>query len=200
MKIQDILYFPKLYKCLSALLGNSTGNQRLLNDYVKASPGDKILDIGCGPATIIDKFPSGIDYTGIDNNPLYIKDAKAKHPFHKFECVSIEEYASIHENYYDIVLAIGVLHHLEDTVAQHLIDLAYRALKPGGYLVTYDGAWIKNQPLIAKLLLSMDRGKFIRTPKEYLELFKDRFESIESNHYNDCLKLPYTIFITKAQK
>lgn len=58
MKIQDILYFPKLYTCLSASLGNSTGNQRLLNDYVRASPGDKILDIGCGPATIIDKFQS----------------------------------------------------------------------------------------------------------------------------------------------
>lgn len=200
MKIQDILYIPRLYTFLSSLLGNSTGKRRLLEDYIQTVPGNKILDLGCGPANIISSLPSEIEYTGIDNNPLYIKKAREKYACHNFECISIEHYKPTKTNYYDRVLALGVLHHLEDPVAQKLITLAYDALKPGGYLITYDGVWLKNQSFVAKLLLSIDRGNFIRTPEQYLELFKNTFRNIKSNHYNDCLKLPYNIFITKAEK
>lgn len=41
--------------------------------------------------------------------------------------------------YFDIVLVVGVLHHLDDTEALQLCQLAQAGLKSGGTLITLDG-------------------------------------------------------------
>jgi SAM-dependent methyltransferase len=45
---------------------------------------------------------------------------------------------------YDIVMAFGVLHHLDDAEGRELFRGARRALKPGGRFVTLDTPSFRN--------------------------------------------------------
>ena len=53
-----------------------------------------------------------------------------------------------------IVLAIGVVHHLDDAEAVKLFQLAHAALKSGGRLVTMDGCYVPKQSRVARHLLA----------------------------------------------
>ena len=73
----------------------------------------------------------------------------------RFVCQSVGEVITLAErDYFDIVLALGVLHHLDDDEALTLFQIARDAMKPGGRLVTIDGVWTDDQSHIAKYLLS----------------------------------------------
>ena len=76
-------------------------------------------------------------------------------------------YTLVERDYFDIVLALGVLHHLDDNEALTLFQIAHDAMKPGGRLVTIDGVWTDDQSHIVKYLLSRDRGRFVRSEAGY---------------------------------
>ena len=75
---------------------------------------------------------------------------------------------------FSLVMATGVLHHLDDERAARLYELARRALRPNGRLITYDGCFVPEQSKTARWLLSHDRGKFVRTREAYLRLASAR--------------------------
>jgi SAM-dependent methyltransferase len=43
-----------------------------LSEYVRPVPGEKVLDIGCGPGEILEYLPA-VDYVGFDINPKYVE-------------------------------------------------------------------------------------------------------------------------------
>ena len=47
----------------------------LIQNHVRAKPGDKVIDIGCGSAEVLRYLPD-VDYIGIDINPDYIAFAR----------------------------------------------------------------------------------------------------------------------------
>ena len=97
-------------------------------------------------------------------------------------------------------MAKGILHHINDEESKKLFEVASYSLKPGGYLVTLDGVYIKNQSKIAKYIISKDRGKNVRTPEEYTKLANSYFSKVETFILNDAYRIPYTIFIMKCYK
>ena len=107
--------------------------------FVKPRPTDRILDLGCGPADIVDKL-NGCQYVGVDHDPGYIARARKKYNGRsQFHLASIADIDVIEPSSFDIVLSIGVLHHLADAEALHLFQVARESLKPTGRLVTVDG-------------------------------------------------------------
>jgi SAM-dependent methyltransferase len=93
---------------------------------------------------------------------------------------------------FDIVLATGVLHHLDDEEARELFRTAREALRPGGRLVTLDGCYVDGQSRMARYLLSRDRGKFVRAPEAYVRLARSQFEDVQASVRDDLLRIPYT--------
>jgi len=75
MDIRFILQNPFIYKFFSSLVGQGPARKVYVNDYFKVSAGDRILDIGCGPADILHYLPAGVEYTGFDMSQRYIDDA-----------------------------------------------------------------------------------------------------------------------------
>ena len=71
---------------------------------------------------------------------------------------------------FDLVMAVGVLHHLNDNQSLALLKLAFNALKRGGRLITFDGCFVEGQSKISKFILSHDRGQFVRTQRKYTNL------------------------------
>ena len=96
---------------------------------------------------------------------------------------------------FDLVLATGVLHHLDDARAAKLIELAARSLRPGGRFVTCDGCYVPEQSKLARWMLQRDRGKFVRPKEEFVALAKQRFSKVETFVRHDLVRIPYTALI-----
>jgi SAM-dependent methyltransferase len=198
-KLSTILSLPAGYRLFGWMVGGRSAWRTYLAEYVKPAPGNKILDIGCGPADVLNYLPA-VNYTGLDISPEYICSAKKRFGSRgRFFCSDVG-LATIEEEQgtFDLVLAIGVIHHLDDAQAAKLFDLARLALRPTGRLVTYDGCYVPDQSKIARWFLSHDRGNFIRARAEYLRLASARFPKVESHLRHDLLRVPYTHLIMRC--
>ena len=166
---------------------------------MKPAPGDKILDIGCGPADVLNYLPA-VNYTGLDISPEYICSAEQRFGSKgRFYCGDVG-LATIEEEQgtFDLVLATGVIHHLDDAQAARLFDLARLALRPTGRLVTFDGCYAPQQSRVARWLLARGRGKFIRSREDYLKLASAHFTKVEPYLRHDLLRVPYTHLIIRC--
>jgi SAM-dependent methyltransferase len=198
-KASTILSFSAGYRLFQWMVGGESARKTYLAEYVKPAPKDKILDIGCGPADILDYLPA-VNYTGLDISPEYISSAKERFGSKgRFYCGDVG-LATIEgeQGSFDLVLAIGVVHHLDDAQAYKLFALARRVLNPTGSLITYDGCYVPQQSQIARWLLGNDRGKFVRTQEEYLRLASAHFSKIEPHLRHDLLRIPYTHLIMRC--
>ncbi len=105
-------------------------------DYFKREIriGDKVLDLGCGPASLWPylKKIRGITLIGADISPAMIREAKKRFPFDKF-VVADSEKLSFKDEEFDVVICSSVLHHLP-TPNKSLMEIA-RVLKPYGTLI-----------------------------------------------------------------
>ena len=58
--IRSILSIPIFYNLLQNLLGGKKARQEFINKYLQVSPNNRLLDIGCGTAEILDCLPDNI--------------------------------------------------------------------------------------------------------------------------------------------
>src|ERR1700722_3391154 len=172
--VRSVLDLPLAYRAWSRLLGVRRYSQVLVKEHIRPKPTDRILEIGCGPGTLIPYLPT-TDYVGFDASPEYIKLAQKRFPGVNFVCERVSRFTLAERDDFDIVLAFGILHHLDDAEAVQLFRIAHDALKPGGRLVTHDGVWTSDQSGIAKYLLARDRGQFVRTGEQYVALASQVF-------------------------
>ena len=194
-RLSSVLSIPAGYRLFRGLVGGDL-MARYVAEYVKPRRNDKIIDIGCGPGDMLSHLPD-VDYLGLDISPEYIESARQRFGARgRFLCGDVGV-ATIEgeRGQFDLVLATGVLHHLDDTRASTLFGLARMALKPGGRLITYDGCYVSDQSKLARWILSKDRGKFVRTPDEYVRLAAAQFPAIETHVRHDLLRIPYTHLI-----
>lgn len=195
-RLSPLLSLPASYQIFQRLVGADFARKTYLAEYAKPVPGNKILDIGCGPADILNYLPS-VNYTGLDLSPEYIRAATQRFGSKGRFCCGDVGLATIEGEHgtFDLAMAIGVLHHLNDAQAGKLFALACRALRPGGRLVTYDGCYVPNQARLARWLLAHDRGKFVRTPEAYLRLASAHFTQVRHDLRHDLIRMPYTHII-----
>ena len=118
---------------------NLCSNRVLAHDFIRATSGMRVLDLGCGTAQILSFLPEGVDYWGYDVSADYIKAAVARFGARgHFRCGIPDEGALGNLAPFDLALATGVLHHLDDESARHLLRVARHALREGGRFVSID--------------------------------------------------------------
>lgn len=198
--IRPILNRPFFYEFYHQLIGANYRSRVLVSDYIRPKPGDRILDIGCGPGNMVPFLPQG-EYLGVDANDSYIACARERYGNRgKFVCERVSHHSVQQFGAFDIVLALGLVHHLEDDEAKDLFRLGYTALKPGGRMITNDGCYLPNQSAAKRYLLSRDRGEFVRTQAEYEALAHSWFHNVRSNIREDVLRIPYTHLIMECTR
>lgn len=199
MDLRSVLAIPSVYRIFTKIIGGSRARVSFIRQYVKPKENDKVLDIGCGPGSILEFLPM-VDYVGFDSNSDYIEAAKKRFDGREFMCKNVSRDA-ITGSSFDLVLALGILHHLNDDEASQLLELAHNALRTGGRLVTLDGCYVKNQSKLARYLLSKDRGQFVRQADAYVTLARSVFSSIEVTIRHDLiLPIPYTHIIMECAR
>ena len=195
--IRSILSFPTIYRYFYKLVGGHV-RSFYVNEFIRPKDGDRILDIGCGPGDILEYLPQ-VKYWGFDINNKYIEKAKKRFGNRgTFVCKKLTKELYMEYSDFDIVLATGILHHLSDNEAINLFELAHSALKPGGRLITFDGCYIEGQSRLAALILSKDRGKYVRTEVEYLNLASKVFNDVHVSLHNNLIRIPYTHIIMEC--
>ncbi|MBI1281326.1 MAG: methyltransferase domain-containing protein [Anaerolineaceae bacterium] len=107
-------------------------------DLVQRTKGtSRILDVGCGAGvTVLELAQMGYEVDGLDIAPKMIQRAQNEAQRRNLECefkIGIAEDLTYHDQYYDVVIALGLLGNILDDKPA-LAEMA-RVLKPGGRLI-----------------------------------------------------------------
>ena len=195
------LKVPFLYNAFQAAVGATSLRRRLLEKHVRAKPGDKVIDIGCGSAPTLQWLPE-VEYIGLDINPDYVAFARRKYGSRGTFIVGNPESVRGDSRCKaaDIVMAIGVLHHLDDEEAEQCIRFAYDALKTEGRFICHEACWTPNQGTISKYIMSTDRGRNIRTEQQYRQLAAKAFKRVETWIDTKPMRIPYVTIVLECEK
>ena len=191
-----------VYNLWQLIIGGEAGHRAFINKYCKPHKHASILEIGCGTGTILEHIEEdlNVNYCGYDENPIYVDFAKRKYGDRgRFYCAKVSD-ANIPTGSFDIVLALGILHHLNEAESLKLVESAWDSLSPGGFLFSADPVWTNTQSRLERYLMSKDRGQNIRTEEEYKKLIRTRFVNIESHVISGLLNIPWTANLIKAWK
>lgn len=208
--MKSILNAPSMYQLFQASGGFFSARVKAINQYLEIRPGQRLIDIGCGPGHILPKLPPGVLYNGFDTDENYIRFANRRFGhLGKFHCRVFDAAAAQEFGPADGVLMNGVLHHLDDSSFAETASAIRSALRPGGFLFTFDGVYVPGQSAVGKWLLDNDRGKFVRDQRGYSELLASFFDKTEFHIRHDLITIPLSgnlitvpldLFISKCTK
>ncbi len=193
-----LLASPALYHGFASLVGAQRSREEIVARYVRPRPGDRVLDCGCGPGEFLEHL-ADVEYVGIDLDERYVDAARRRFGDRgEFRLGSVGPETMHEAGRYDLVLAMGLLHHLSDDVVGEFFRLARLALKPTGLLVTLDPCYVPGQSRVARLLLDLDRGEHVRTLAEWGPLVEPFFPGPTMHVRHDLLRIPYTHVIVEG--
>lgn len=197
--VRAILSHPLIYSKFQSLMGAHKSRRSFVENWVKPFPGMKILDVGCGPADILAYLPD-VEYWGYDISDAYIKQANSRFGQRgRFNCklLQLEDLALLPK--FDVVMALGLLHHLDDFAALGVVQLSHDALKQGGRLLTIDPCLDPSQNAVASLLVRNDRGQNVRDRLGYEGLASKVYSSPLVEVRNQVW-IPYTHCYMECRK
>ncbi len=195
--VRSVLSLASVYRLAQRAIGAEAFRETLASEILGVREGDRILDIGCGTADILEHLPP-VDYVGFDASERYVEAARARFGDRgRFVTAGPTDVDDSFGNR-TLVMAIGVLHHLDDTTAHEALELAATALDTSGTFVSVDPTFTDDQHLVARLLIERDRGRYVRTPEQMQLLVRDHFDGVDMEVRHDMLRTPYSHLIVRA--
>ena len=197
--LRAVLSSPIVYSAFQTLMGAKKGRISFVADHVRPFSGMAVLDVGCGPADILAYMPR-VDYWGFDISEAYIDKARQTYGDRgRFCCKLLEPRDLEGLPQFDVVLAIGLLHHLDDADALEMLRMAHQALRPQGRLLTVDPCLTPDQNPIARFLVRSDRGQNVREKAGYEALAAGVFPMLNTTIRHQAW-IPYTHCIMECTK
>lgn len=187
-----------MYSLFRRVVGRDSARLIYAREHLRAEPGQRVLDLGCGTGDIL-RFLPDVRYVGYDISQRYVEHARLRFAERgEFHCGGVAEDMPVQPSSFDLVIAHGVLHHLDDATATSLFRVARRALVPGGRLVTFDGCFVEGQSAAARFFLSRDRGEHVRELAEYERLARTAFQRVQAWVRHDLIRIPYTHLVLEC--
>lgn len=189
---------PIVYDTFQRLMGGHVGRVDFSSHMVRAVAGTRVLDIGCGTGDLLAYLPTDVDYHGWDISELYVRSARARFGTRgtfRSGLVTAADIAAAPP--FDVVVASGVLHHLDDDQVRELARLARAAVRAGGRFVSIDPVVAPGQHPVARFLIARDRGQHVRAPGDYLDLVRPSFSAV-TGVVRHRRWVPYTHWMMEA--
>lgn len=181
---------PVVYSGLRSAMGGDRYWSHLVDAVAQIRPGERVLDVGCGPAGVLEHLPD-VEYVGVDHNARYVRHASAqfgsRHRFVHAEAKDLQQL----DGEFDVVLAMGLLHHLSDPEALSMLNAASDLLADDGRMVTADVVAAPTS-VSASWLRARDRGAYVRDADGYRALLGRPFEDVAGEIDGDLLHVPLT--------
>ena len=137
------IHWARLYDLGTELLGARVRSlHRGVLELAAIAPGERVLDVGCGPGRLTLAAALAAEATGetvgIDASPEMIQVATRKAmragSSAQFRVAAIEAIPS-EDNHFDVVLANLMLHHLPLELQRRGVAEVFRVLKPNGRFI-----------------------------------------------------------------
>jgi ubiquinone/menaquinone biosynthesis C-methylase UbiE len=193
MKFAKIFDNANLYRLFQFSVMRPDTLNIIRNEVLKPESVYKVLDFGCGIGYHSIEFPKS-NYLGIEPLESCVRKANAMFSGDNrtFVLGDHRELRKIPDSSYDLIIAIGVLHHVDDVVMGEFLTESYRILRDGGRLTTLDPVIHNSQSKISKWVVKRDRGHYVRDEGEY-KLPVNSIFRIEPTVkiYNNLLRIPY---------
>jgi SAM-dependent methyltransferase len=201
MRIANLFNNAAAYKFFQFAVISQDSKKTIFNQVLKPQGVRKVLDFGCGIGYHSEDFGDS-DYLGIEPLPGCVNKANRlyKRPNSTFLVGDHLSLRSIPDSSFDVIIAIGVLHHISDEIFSEFIEQAYRILQPGGRLTTFDPVYYPGQSFLTRFVISRDRGENIRTKEDYEVVINQKFRNLNSTIYTNLLRIPYDHVAFEAKK
>lgn len=200
MTVRDQLLGTKIgYTTFRRLIRADRSMRQLVDEHVRPPLGSRLLDVGCGTGDLAALIP-GVTYVGVDHNPAYVpaEQTAATPDSPTFVNADLGSLGHLDIGLFETAIALGVLHHLDDELARSVVADVRQKLSPGGRFVTIDPAFHPDQRSTARVLMALDRGRFVRHPSDYIRLLESAFPKVVMTIRHDLNPFPYTHCIIEA--
>ncbi len=200
------LSFSWAYAFFQNLVGARRGRAWIAENLWRVQPGQKVVDMGCGPGTILSVLPKDISYVGFDISDTYIETAQQKYESRKnilFIKSSVRNLLEQHNQRLegaDIILCNGLLHHLDDAESWEMLRLAKKIMKNDGRLVCVEPAFLIHQSKLSKWIMQKDRGCYIRTESQWKTLIGEVFDVFSTSISVSLIRIPYVHIFIECRK
>jgi SAM-dependent methyltransferase len=167
---QRVLGHPFVYNRIRPLVVGGI-DWAPLHRHLDARPGDVILDVGCGTGIALQYLHGFAAYHGYDTDDVAIAFARRNlaGPNIHFANTLVTA-ADVQRIRPTRIILGGLLHHLSDGDALSLLEMC--ACSPSlERVATSDVVYLRGRH-VSNLLAYFDRGKFVRTREQYLELIR----------------------------
>ena len=149
----------------------------------------RMLDICCGDGHILEHVNEFIsEYMGIDNNDKYLEQCRNRWKKFNFINLELKDNANIDrliEFKPNFIFINGAIHHLDDKTVKLINSFIKKNFSECRFLSVDPVKY--NNALLNKIMIMLDRGKFIRNKSEYAELMN----SFESFIVDDFYKMKF---------
>ncbi len=189
---------PAVYELWSRLVGGKRARSTLVKEHVRPRGGARVLDLGCGPGEL---FPDlgAVEYVGIDISESYIARARKRFGSQASFVVGDATDLPAESQKFDLAIAFGVLHHVDDAGAEEIFRGVNETLLPQGRFVTVDPTFTPDQSRFARATISRDRGQHVRVPADYIALASSAFGCVKAVVRSDLLRIPYTHCVLECE-
>ena len=179
------------YRFLQNVILKRSFNDDIIK-IIKKNKIKQIIDIGCADSPLLQKIVGNYFYDGYEVDYSFIKKSKNKYKgkqeynfFNQgIDEINFEKYDPIDS----IIILTGLFHHINDEKIRFFLE------KTSNFRIyAIDAVKISDQNMITKLLLSLDKGNYIRNVDHYKKILLN-FEFIIAR--NKYLRFPYDHIIS----
>lgn len=156
----------------------------------------KILDLGSGNGYLCECFDKN-GYEGYELDEFLVKRAKVDYPKYKFFQSDIT-LLNLNKKF-DLILIIGVIHHLDNYNFNRLLGVLDKHLSKDGKLFIIEAIPpISKYNIVGKILRELDNGQYVRKTESYKKILLNKFKVNITKKMKGGI-IDYALFIVSRQ-
>lgn len=200
-----VLALPICYDMFQTAVGSVKFRSSFVSDNVSKFKMENVLDLGCGTASTANLLPKGVNYIGLDTSLKYLEKARTRTANRESKLIHTDIASNQWTNASGkldkaLGLALGIYHHIDDNQLKDTILNLSNVLQPGSKIVSLDPVIDSKTTKLANWFARNDRGRFIRDPNQYTEVFNRNGFSVKYEITRNSFRIPYDLLLITATK
>jgi len=173
--------YSYFYRLIQKLILKKSFNEDLVK-LIDLCKVNEIIDVGCADSSILENIDNSYTYHGYELNSYFTKKLKSKYVNNnKFNFYNMGvddiDFSKFDPNK-SIIILVGLFHHIDDLQINRFLNKT-KEFK----IFAIDAVKILGQKKITKLLMSLDRGHYIRELDVYKKILPNFDFFVTKNRY-----------------